>query len=69
MSMNLGFRNQDVKNIDLPKRIYPREISCNEEQDNVFDQVQKKMGKKKDVDVMMELCQMFLRTNLEGNKE
>lgn len=29
----------------------------------------KKMGKKKDVDVMMELCQMFLRTNLEGNKE
>ena len=60
MSMDLGFRNQRDMDAEMPARIYPREIACDEEQDAVFDRVQMLMGKKKDVDVVMELCQMFL---------
>jgi hypothetical protein len=62
LSMDLGFRNEKEMEAELPSRIYPREIACDEEQDAVFDRVQMLMGKKKDVDVVMELCRMFLAT-------
>ena len=60
MAMDLGFRNNCDMDTEIPSRIYPREIACDEEQDAVFDRVQSFMGKKKDVDVVMELCEMFL---------
>jgi hypothetical protein len=60
MAMDLGFRNDREMSAEMPSRIYPREIACDEEQDSVFDRVQMLMGKKKDVDVVMELCEMFL---------
>jgi hypothetical protein len=41
---------------ELPSRIYPREVACNEEQDSVFDRVQKILGKKKDVAGRRERC-------------
>ena len=62
MAMDLGFRNAGEMDAEMPSRIYPREIACDEEQDAVFDRVQSLMGKKKDVDVVMELCEMFLTT-------
>jgi len=60
MAMDLGFRNDREMDAEMPSRIYPREIACDEAQDAVFDRVQSLMGKKKDVDVVMELCEMFL---------
>ena len=60
MAMDLGFRNDREMDAEMPSRIYPREIACDEEEDAVFDRVQSLMGKKKDVDVVMELCEMFL---------
>ena len=60
MAMDLGFRNASEMDSEMPNRIYPREVACDEEQDAVFDRVQSLMGKKKDVDVVMELCEMFL---------
>jgi len=60
MAMDLGFRNAGEMDAEMPSRIYPREIACDEEQDAVFDRVQSLMGKKKDVDVVMKLCEMFL---------
>jgi hypothetical protein len=60
MAMDLGFRNDREMDTEMPARIYPREIACDEEQDAMFDRVQTLMGKKKDVDVVMELCEMFL---------
>ena len=60
MAMDLGFRNDHDMDAEMPSRIYPREIACDEEQDALFDRVQSLMGKKKDVDVVMELCEMFL---------
>ena len=65
MAMDLGFRNAGEIDAEMPSRIYPREIACDEEQDAVFDRVQSLMGKKKDVDVVMELCEMFLSTKNE----
>jgi hypothetical protein len=65
MAMDLGFRNDREMDAEMPSRIYPREIACDEEQDAVFDRVQTLMGKKKDVDVVMELCQMFLAVRSE----
>jgi len=62
MAMDLGFRNASEVDAEMPSRIYPREIACDEEQDAVFERVQSIMGKKKDVDVVMELCEMFLAT-------
>jgi len=62
MAMDLGFRNEREMDAEMPSRIYPREIACDEEQDAVFDRVQSLLGKKKDVDVVMELCEMFLAT-------
>ena len=62
MAMDLGFRNDREMDAEMPNRIYPREIACDEEQDAVFERVQLLMGKKKDVDVVMELCEMFLAT-------
>jgi hypothetical protein len=65
MAMDLGFRNNHDMDAEMPSRIYPREIACDEEQDAVFDRVQSLMGKKKDVDVVMELCEMFLAMRRE----
>jgi len=65
MAMDLGFRNDREMDAEMPSRIYPREIACDEEQDAVFDRVQTLMGKKKDVDVVMELCEMFLTMRSE----
>jgi hypothetical protein len=65
LSMDLGFRSEGAMPDELPSRIYPREIACNEEQDSVFDRVQKILGKKKDVDVVMVLCEKFLATRSE----
>ena len=62
MAMDLGFRNDREMDAAMPSRIYPREIACDEEQDAVFERVQTLMDKKKDVDVVMELCEMFLAT-------
>ena len=62
MAMDLGFRNDCEMDAEMPSRIYPREIACDEEEDAVFDRVQSLMGKKKDIDVVMELCEMFLST-------
>jgi len=62
MAMDLGFRNAGEMDAEMPSRIYPLEIACDEEQDAVFERVQSLMGKKKDVDVVMELCEMFLAT-------
>ena len=64
MAMDLGFRSDREMDTEMPKRIYPREVACDEEQDAVFDQVQSLMGKKKDVDVVMGLCEMFLNQKL-----
>ena len=60
MAMDLGFRNDREMDAEMPSRIYPREVTLNEEQDAVFDRVQSLLGKKQDVDVVMELCEMFL---------
>jgi hypothetical protein len=60
MAMDLGFRNERDMDAEMPSRIYPREIACDEEQDAIFERVQSLMDKKKDVDVVMELCEMFL---------
>jgi hypothetical protein len=60
MAMDLGFRNEREMDAEMPSRIYPREVTLNEEQDTVFDRVQSLLGKKNDVDVVMELCEMFL---------
>jgi hypothetical protein len=63
LAMDLGFRNAGEMSAEPPNRIYPREIACDEDQDAVFERVQSLMGKKKDVDVVMELCEMFLTRN------
>jgi hypothetical protein len=60
MAMDLGFRNDREMGAEMPSQIYPREVTLNEEQDTVFDRVQSLLGKKQDVDVVMELCEMFL---------
>ena len=60
MSMDLGFRNQNEMSDEMPTMLFPVEIACNESQWSTFQEVQSKMKKKKQVDIVMELCKMFL---------
>jgi len=60
MSLDLGFRNQNVLSDELPMVLFPVEIACNETQWATFQEVQAKMKKKTQVDIVMELCKMFL---------
>ena len=60
MSLDLGFRNQSEMADSLPSMLFPVEIACNESQWTTFQEVQAKMKKKKPVDIVMELCKMFL---------
>ena len=60
MSMDLGFRNAGDIADALPTVLFPVEIACNESQWETFQKVQAKMKKKTQVDIVMELCKMFL---------
>jgi len=60
MAMDLGFRNASEMSDELPTMLFPVEIACNEKQWATFQEVQAKMKKKTQVDIVMELCKMFL---------
>jgi len=60
MSMDLGFRNQKEMLDEMPSVLFSVEIACNETQWATFQEVQAKMKKKNQVDIVMELCKMFL---------
>ena len=62
MSLDLGFRNQKEMSDMLPSMLFPVEIACDEKQWAVFQEVQAKMKKKKQVDIVMELCKIYLST-------
>jgi hypothetical protein len=60
MSMDLGFRNENEMLDEMPTMLYPVEIACNEKQWATFEEVKIKMKKKSQVDIVMELCAMYL---------
>ena len=65
MTMDLGFRNDTEVLNDMPSILFPVEIACNEEQWEVFREVKEKMKKKNQVDIVMELCAMYLAKEQE----